>query len=101
MSGKLYFKNDYDAVLDALEGNTFYIFGTTFYAHTFYLYCKEKNKAQNIKAFLVSDINRYDDTRKLQILHGIPVRDIKWLKKKHRCFCSKRKNNKKPTAFFV
>ena len=80
MSGKLYFKNDYDAILDALGDHPFYIFGTTFYAHIFYLYCEENNAAQNIKAFLVSDINRYDDTRKLKILHGIPVRDIKWLK---------------------
>ena len=80
MSGKLYFKNDYDAILDALGDHPFYIFGTTFYAHIFYLYCEENNAAQNIKAFLVSDINRYDDTRKLKILHGIPVRYIKWLK---------------------
>lgn len=87
MAGNLYLKSNYDAVLDELGERTFYIFGTTFYAHTFYLYCKEKNVAQNIKAFVISDINKFDDTRKLHIFHGIPIKDIHWLKETDKKGC--------------
>lgn len=71
-------KETYDSVLARLKHCHFYIFGMTAYAHFFYLYCVEKELAQNIDAFLVSDLNR--DKRKVHMLHGIPVRDINWLK---------------------
>lgn len=81
--GNLFLKENYDAILDALAGNAFYIFGNTFYAHTFYLYCKEKNIVQNIKGFIISDMNKLKlkDNRKLNILHGVPIKDINWLRK--------------------
>lgn len=41
MSG-LYLKENYDAVIEALNGQTFYIFGNTYFAHTFYMHCREK-----------------------------------------------------------
>lgn len=77
----LYLKKNYNDILNAFDGKPFYIFGNSYRAHTFYLYCKEKNITQNIKAFIVSDINKLNDKRKLHLIHGIPIKDINWLRK--------------------
>ncbi len=63
-----------------LAGKGFYIFGNTNYANAFYLYCKEKQVAKNIQAFILSDLKK--DKRAVHLLHGIPVRDVNWLEKK-------------------
>ncbi len=75
----LYQKENYDAILDEFKDKPFYIFGNTYCAHIFYLYCKEKNISQNIKAFIISDMSKLKDNRKLLLLHGIPIKDISWL----------------------
>lgn len=75
---------NYDIALKHLGERHFYIFGITTYANMFYLYCKEKHMEQNIDAFLVSDLSR--DKRKMHILHGIPVRDLDWVKKGRRSY---------------
>lgn len=78
---ELYFKESYESILDAFSGNGFYIFGNTLYAHIFYLYCKEQKIEQNIKGFILSDVNKIGDNRKLYIMHGVPIKDIDWLRK--------------------
>lgn len=75
----LYQKENYDAILDEFKDKPFYIFGNTYCAHIFYLYCKEKNISQNIKAFIISDMSKLKDNRKLLLIHGIPIKDISWL----------------------
>ncbi|WP_285824762.1 DUF4422 domain-containing protein [Schaedlerella arabinosiphila] len=77
----LYQKENYDAILNAFEDKPFYIFGNTIYANTFYLYCKEKNADRNIEAFIISDMSKLKNSRKLHILHGVPIRDMNWLRK--------------------
>ena len=62
-----------------MAGKGFYIFGNTNYANTFYLYCKEKQVAKNIQAFILSDLKK--DKRAVHLLHGIPVKDVNWLEK--------------------
>lgn len=78
--GKVYLKENYDTVLEALCEKSFYIFGNTQYAHIFYLYCKEMEIDGKIKGFILSDIHNLEAHRKLPVLHGMSVRDINWLK---------------------
>lgn len=77
---EIHFKENYDSVLLQLENKHFFVFGTTKYANIFYLYCLEKHFAQNIDAFILSDIVK--DKRKVHLLHNIPIKDIKWLEKR-------------------
>ncbi len=69
--------------MNDLNDRNFYIFGNTTFAQIFYLFCKENQIEKNIKAFLVSDIKK--DKRNRHIIHGIPVRDIEWLKNESGC----------------
>ena len=75
----IHLRGTFDSVLNEMGGNPFCIFGQARQAQVFYLYCKEKNKVQDIKAFIVSDMTRV--VRKIPMLHGIPIKDIHWLQK--------------------
>ncbi len=75
---KVYFKNDYNSVLNDLRDKRFYIFGTTWYAQIFYLFCRENHADRNIEAFLLSDGK--NNNRKLQLLHGIPIKRMSEIK---------------------
>lgn len=79
--GKIYFKENYDAVLKELGHKSFYIFGNTLYAHIFYLYCKENGAGCNIKGFILSDMKNLRDSRKVHMLHNLPVKDVNWLRR--------------------
>lgn len=84
--GKIYFKENYDAALEALNHKSFYIFGNTLYAQMFYLHCKESGVEQKIQGFILSDIKKLQDKRKEQMLHGLPIRDMSWLLHKNQEF---------------
>lgn len=77
--GKLYFKENYGAVLKSLKQKSFYIFGNTLYANMFYLYCREHGVEGNIKGFILSDMRNLRDNRKVHILHNVSIRDVDWL----------------------
>lgn len=77
--GELYFKENYKTALEAFKFKSFYIFGNTLYAHMFYLYCKEHSAEGNIKGFILSDMKKLRDNRKVYMLHGVPLKDINWL----------------------
>ena len=82
-SKKVYFLNNYNQITETLKNEPFCIFGNTRFAHTFYLYCKEKNISQNIKAFILSDLSKAKG--KMHILHDIPIKDVEWLKQQTKC----------------
>lgn len=82
--GKLDFKENYDAALEVLKDKSFYIFGNTLYAHMFYLYCKEHGAEENIRGFILSDMGNLRDNRKVHMLHGAPIKDVKWLEREDR-----------------
>lgn len=77
--GKIYFKENYNAVLEALHNKLFYIFGNTLYAQMFYLFCMERGVSKNIQGFILSDISKLKDKRKRHKLHGLPIKDVIWL----------------------
>lgn len=77
--GNIYFKQSYDAILETLIDQEFYIFGNTQYAHIFYLYCKESMIVKNIKGFVLSDLSNLKDSRKVYRIHRLPIRDLNWL----------------------
>ncbi|MCI8581804.1 MAG: DUF4422 domain-containing protein [Dorea sp.] len=85
--GKLYFKENYEAALGVLKRKSFYIFGNTLYAHMFYLFCKEHGAEKNIRGFILSDMSKLRDNRKVHILHGVPIKDIDWLAQEDRACC--------------
>ena len=78
-----YFISSYDKILEALKNKEFYIFGNTRLAQIFYLYCKEKDIAKNVKAFILSDLSKLN--RKMNILHGIPIKSVEWFKTQEDC----------------
>lgn len=82
--GELYFRENYETVLETLKYKSFYIFGNTLYAHMFYLYCKEHDAVRNIKGFIMSDMRNLRDNRKMHMLHGVPLKDINWLEQADR-----------------
>ena len=81
--GKIYFKENYDAILKTLDDKPLYIFGNTLFAQMFYLYCKVNGTERNIRGFILSDIRNLKGNRKERILHGMPIRDIDWLKEQN------------------
>lgn len=78
--GNIYFKESYDAILETLIDQEFYIFGNTQYAQIFFLYCKESMIVKNIKGFVLSDLSNLKDNRKVYRIHRLPIRDLNWLK---------------------
>ena len=70
---------NYDSVFEKIGNDTFFIFGITKYANTFYLNCVKRKIEKNIKAFIISDLN--NTKRKSLFYHGIPIHDITWLNK--------------------
>lgn len=59
----------YDDVKEKIGKDKFVIWGTSQWAHLFYLYCLEAGIEEQIEAFVVSDLSRVTN-RKIKKLHG-------------------------------
>lgn len=62
----------YDDIKKEIGNDKFVIWGTTQWAHIFYLYCLEAGLTEQIEAFVVSDLARVRN-RKICKLHGIRI----------------------------